>query len=482
MRAAFDVLQQPWVPVLDRDGNRAELGLMELFRRAHQLRRVCDPSPLVEYSVFRFLIIFLMDALRPETEEDLEDLLDEGAFPMDRLEDYVAQCREEGVSFDLFHPQQPFLQTAYRKEWDRKAKPVSTLDYTIPRGNNHIHFDHCRRAERYSPGKALRMLLEAQMFCTSGAQGYPSNVSGAPPWYAVITGENLFESLVCSMIPTDAISLPFDQPAAFWQSDLEVTSKLQIVETSWLYGMLFPARRIHLIPEEDGMVSQIYLSQGMNYVAMEAWVDPHVTYRYNNKGRSNWKPSGEKAVWQNLNDLLTTHNGCAPRIFGQYRRLRPERSHVPVTLYGVQTNQASYISVRRQDFALPCAVLGNENAILLVAQFIETAERLGKSLMAALGHSEIGQESRLQARQRFYSLCEGRLWPLLDRLGRDGTDLNQLIREEKSQMCSMARSCVNWTLEQLHLRGKTMLQVMALQKRYLNPTIRKIEKEGQCDG
>lgn len=79
-----------------------ELSLLETLERAHLLSEIQDPSPMVEYSVYRFLIVFLMDMLRPEDEEVLEELLDEGQFDRDTIQRYVRQCEQEGVSFDLF--------------------------------------------------------------------------------------------------------------------------------------------------------------------------------------------------------------------------------------------------------------------------------------------------------------------------------------------------------------------------------------------
>ena len=144
MGASFDILRKPWVPVLDAAGQKTELGLLETLERAHELQAIQTASPMEEYSVYRFLIVFLMDALRPEDENDIDGLLEAEQFDMEAIQDYLTQCQKEGVSFDLFDAERPFLQTAYVEAWDREAKPVSTLDYTIPNGNNHIHFDHRR--------------------------------------------------------------------------------------------------------------------------------------------------------------------------------------------------------------------------------------------------------------------------------------------------------------------------------------------------
>lgn len=73
-----------------------ELSLLETLERAHLLSEIQDPSPMVEYSVYRFLIVFLMDMLRPEDEEVLEELLDEGQFDWDTIQRYVRQCETGG--------------------------------------------------------------------------------------------------------------------------------------------------------------------------------------------------------------------------------------------------------------------------------------------------------------------------------------------------------------------------------------------------
>ena len=62
-----------------------ELSLLETLERAHLLSEIQDPSPMVEYSVYRLLIVFLMDMLRPEDEEVLEELLDEVRFSSNTL-------------------------------------------------------------------------------------------------------------------------------------------------------------------------------------------------------------------------------------------------------------------------------------------------------------------------------------------------------------------------------------------------------------
>lgn len=486
MKAKFDILTQPWIPVIDKNGVAQEIGLLEALEQAHTYQSIRDTSPMVEYSVYRFLIVFLMDMLRPEDEDDLDGLLTEGCFDPDVIQEYITTCKQEGVSFDLFHPERPFLQTTYQKDWDREPKSVTVLDYSIPNGNNHIHFDHKCVSVACTPGKALRLLLAAQIFCTAAAQGYPSNVNGAPPWFTLIQGRNLFETLVFGMLETDRIELPLDCPPVLWRNFDEVIPKQKVARTSWLFGMYFPARRIHLIPSEDGhSVSSVYFSQGMNYEVTDAWEDPHVTYRITKKGRANWKPSDDETIWRNLTDLIDTQGKRAPQIVAQYEYLDTFDRPLSLTLYGVQTNQANYLKAQRHDLQIPKQLLGKGDALEFTTEYIKLAEGLGQTLYKSLTHEEIAEESRLQARQQYYAFCERLLWKQFDAMAQldfncklsSGMAVNALYQEAVNALCQEAVKSADWILEQLTLRGKTMLQVMGNQQKILRKEIAIIKKE-----
>ena len=341
MKIQYDLLREPWIPVQDQEGKMQYLGIWDTLLHAHELQGIVDGSPLVEYSLHRLLSVFLMDALRPEEVFDIEDLLDEGEFPEDTLAEYIKQCADEGTTFDLFDEKRPFLQTPYREEWDKERKSVRYLDCRIPTGNNHVHFDHLNKGEKISFGEAARLLAVCPLFITAGAQGYPSSVNAAPPFFTVIKEENLFKTLVNLLIPIEEIE-NFDSIPVYWRADIPVEPKKKVTRTSWLYGMFFPARRVLLLPEEDG-IREIYYSQGMNFCEPANWTDPHVTYRYGKDGRFPWRPNGKRAVWRNLYDLVNVQEHHAPKILELYSR-REGSGKVQICLYGVETSQCSFIS------------------------------------------------------------------------------------------------------------------------------------------
>ena len=94
MKATFNVLDRAWIPVRTLEGRIETLGIRQVLYRAHELQEITVASPMEEYGIYRFLSVFLMDALRPETEIDIEDLIEEGRFDLETIEAYISQCND----------------------------------------------------------------------------------------------------------------------------------------------------------------------------------------------------------------------------------------------------------------------------------------------------------------------------------------------------------------------------------------------------
>lgn len=485
MKPSFDVLTQGWIPVIDLSGQSKQMGIRDVLLQAHELREISDVSPLKEYAIYRFLIVFLMDAVRPEDSFAIDELLEVGKFDEELLDEYISQCRTEGVRFDLFDEQRPFMQAPFCTEWDKVRKPVSTLDYVVPNGNNHTHFDHREnQAIAFSYGEAMRMILAAQLFCTAGAQGYPSGVNGAPPYYVLIHGKNLFQTLVCSMIGIEQIR-DFDSMPVSWRNERIVVPKEQVTKTSWLYGMQFPARRILLIPDEKTCtVKEVYFSQGLNYTAADNWTDPHVTYRKNKDGWFPWRPNHEKAIWRNLHDMIGENKSAIVAQYAEnleYRLLEQSR-YVPLTIYGVQTNNANYLTAIRQDFNIPEAMLHDQNCVHHIERDIGWAEEAARALRTALTHKELPPQIAAQAESEFYDACGTALLELCrNDLSDDQPDFQECRRKWVEEVVETeAKAALNRAMQRISLRGAALMEV-AHRQGILFAVLKKIRKENQLD-
>lgn len=479
MSVSFNVLDEPWIPVVRIDGSRELLGIRETLKCAPELKEISAVSPLEEFSVYRFLSVFLMDALRPKRSSSIKKLLNQGAFDMEQIEAYISLCESEGVSFDLFDEKRPFMQAAYVKEWDKEPKPVGVIDCFLPSGNNHLHFEHGKVDQRSIPvDKAARLLLTIQQFCTAGAQGYPSGVNASPPYFGVVKAENLFETLVYSLLPIQSIEISFDEPSVIWRSMNAVEPKKEVGQTSWLRGMLFPARRISLVPPKEGEeVTQVYLAQGENFVNKEVWTDPFVSYRTLDTGRVPLRPKGEKPVWRSMYDIIDVKGNHASQLLSQYIRLA-DVSYARMTLYGVETSQASYIEVMRHDLRFRSDITEREEIIDLIKMSIKAAERLANKLRHCLRDDNVvPQKVAEDAVNRFYGRCEEAFWQLCEESAVSVT-MKELYCGWSEKIGGYALDAYAKAMQNVNLRGKA-LALAAQQQRWLSVEIRKIKEEAE---
>ncbi len=476
MGFSFNVLDAPWIPVVCLDGSNELLGIRETLKRAPELREISVASPLEEYSLYRFLSVFLMDALRPEDLETIQELLEEGVFPADRIEEYISLCEREGAFFDLFDENRPFLQMPYVKEWDRDPKPISSIDCFQPSGNNHVHFEHeMPEKKTVSVDKAARLLLTIQQFCTAGAQGYPSGVNASPPYFGVIKGESLFETLVYNLLPIQGITIPFDDPPVIWRATEAVESKKEVWSTSWLRGMIFPARRVRLIPPSEGQeLSEIYLSQGENFKNKEIWTDPFVTYRLLDTGRVPLRPKEEKPVWRSLYEIIDVNGNRASQVLSQYTKMT-DNPYAKITFYGVETNQASYLHLMRHEIQFHRIITERTDIINFIAEAVKVAEILcGKLRHCLCDEATVPENVAVWATSRFYGLCEENFWKLCEDCA-EADDVKVLYEQWCRDVGDFAMTAYSEAIERVHLRGKAM-GIAAQQREKLKKEIYKIRE------
>ena len=476
MRPSFNVLDEPWIPVAAPDGTKELLGIRETLRRAPELREISVVSPLEEFSVYRFLSVFLMDALRPKRTSAIKNLLKQGSFDMELIGDYISLCESEGVSFDLFDEKRPFLQNipAEREE----AKPITNIDYFLPSGNNHLHFNHERVETHFvTAAQATRLLLALQQFCTSGLQG-PSGVNASPPYFGVVKANTLFETLVFMLVPTQSIDIPFDEPPVIWRSSEAVVPKKEVAATSWLRGMLFPARVVRLVlPDENMRITQVYLGAGENYKHKDNWTDPFVSYRLL-KARAPLRPQKEKPVWRNFNDVINIKGNQASQLVSQYIRIS-DSPYTQVTLYGVATDNAKYLDVMRHDLHFRSDIAENDKAINLIKRCIESAECLAKKVKECLRKGNIVPEMvSNDAVNRFYGRCETAFWSLCeDSLSEES--IQSHYREWCQEISRYALDAFTEALQNVNLRGKAIGKA-AQQQKWLSVEIKKIKEDAEA--
>ena len=429
--ASFNVLTEPWIPVVFADGKREDLGIYSVLANASKIRSISAHSPLEEFGIYRIMFAFLMDALQLEDSESIEELLANEQIPMDLVDEYVHKVVRDGGSFDLFDVESPFLQSPYNPQWDKKTKVVAYLRPEAATGSNHIHFDHGATGDQaLTPAEAMRSLAAVNVFSTAGTHG-PSSINGAPPFYLLIQRPNLFEMLCYNLVPRSGVKAPmsYDDIPPIWRASHEMRdiAPMHLVpQTSLLYGLTWPCRRVTLVPDDRGgfstlsgdhsavTVRSVYCQAGLKFEGHSGWKDPYVSRVKGKEGMfSSLKYREQRMIWRDLSVFIDSFSFDKeiPFVVDQYLRIRDVRQDpmsrlIAVKVYGVATNQASYLDWISDSFSVPVALIRDEAAIITLNNCLVALEKgasilrhsFGGKLKPELPYTDIVKRSKISDR------------------------------------------------------------------------------------
>jgi CRISPR system Cascade subunit CasA len=148
---SFNLIDQPWIPIRWLPGlsGPAEIGLAELFIRAHEIDDIALPVPPAASGLWRILYLMagrITGLGNPEGFDSLtawkrerRQVLAAGQFRPDHVTQYLA-AHADGL--DLFHAQQPWLQDARLTAECPKDTGINKLVMGRASGNNLVWLSH----------------------------------------------------------------------------------------------------------------------------------------------------------------------------------------------------------------------------------------------------------------------------------------------------------------------------------------------------
>ena len=441
----YDLCAEPWIPVLCPDGAMQDVNLRTALTSAHQFLEIRDPIPTVEFGLYRLLVALVLDIFHPEDTEALGEMLDAGKFDEASIDRYFAQYADR---FELFHPVYPFLQTGGMEQQD--VKPLSGLLPLIPSGTNALHFHHAHESDfAVCPAAAARLLTMIAPFMTAGGAGLSPSINGAPPWYVLITGASLFETLCLNTCVVNLAQASGDAPPA-WRQSAPVKAE-RYKHASLLQALTWQPRRIQLIPGAPGICSMTNAETLVRVSTMRftagaacdfAWQDPNVPYKITDKGPMVLRPQEGKELWRDTGPLLLLEQGdftsekgsvqfARPRIVAQFDVLINEGilnsdSICTVTAYGMRTDMKMKVfEWQRECLRLPAKMLGRQSLRTHAQQAMELADSVSYFLKQAIKHvyprDGAGNNAAFdtlidQSQRQFWQQLRAQFDILLDRL------------------------------------------------------------------
>lgn len=416
---SFDLLTQPWIPIVNVHGEPDEVGLEALLRDAHRIRRIAGDTPSMTAALHRLVLALMHRAYGPATEQDWARLWTSDGLPAKPLRAYLADRRDR---FDLFHPTRPFLQcpalTTLAPSTPAKLVPHRAV------GNNVTLFDHTRAGDeiRLTAAEAARWLVTAHAFDPGGmktpfekdksSERAPCNHFGV----VLVEGTHLKETLLLNMLlyqPDDELppmTTSADHPA--WEA-AEPPSPLPDARISrgWTDLLTWPSRRVLLVPRlgaEGVEVTGVVVTPGVRLT--RDLVDGEKMAAFRKPTGPNGKPKRDapmlpvrlhplRGVWRHAVELLLTdvwdegRTRLRPRTLEQIAELAEhhvisESAIYTLRVFGQQLDKnASVVEAWMEDVVpAPVALLRATDPTLgaLIGSAITLADNIG----AALRHME----------------------------------------------------------------------------------------------
>lgn len=407
----FNILYEPWMGVIDMNGNETQVGLRDYLVNAHLYKCSAENR---QFAVLRRLQqrlaeTFVMDifGLNIDTETSL---LDTGYFDAKKIDTYIKQCKESGVSFDLFDKNRPFMQTdkkTFEKIFkSKKSVSVATINPRMGSGNNKVFFNNvstknyientaakdCRdsyydsvynkkytveNAEVVSFAEYMNLLLIAHCIAGQGGAGYRSGLMcvGVPPiLYHIDSDKNqtLFHSILMNIAFDSKHNVKNDAPLWRWatyergKENLN-SCKTDTVNVPKMEGMFFPVMYLYpdlsSIDETNKTISKVYKinidigEADLIAAARERWIEetePSVSVREIKTASRTFKTGTRFAEsnrsWLDIKTYADVYDGGAPKCLAGFKLTSGYDSFDVEDVFGHPIMTAYYLAMEQAKY------------------------------------------------------------------------------------------------------------------------------------
>ncbi len=396
----FNLIDQPWIPCITPEGGEIECGIRDTLLKAHELREICDDSPLVTVAIHRLLLAILYRAHGGALNfTGWKEIYRHKIFKQEILDNYLDKWNKREHRFNLFDSKYPFFQMSGLET--KKAISINRLATECASGNNATLFDHSSdEKEVYWPlTKSTRQLLACQSFALGFGKSGNAKIDGKDevlPYSADAIalrgmtvwaqGSNLFDTLMVNLNYSDDTSIPpweLDEPHL--HRDKFIGKQRKVIKSSGTVDRLtWQSRLVRFVPNGTS-VSHMYFTQGRS--ADKSPNDPMKVYRASKEtGISAVSLSSSKAAWRDAHSiLLIAHEGSnerRPECFNTIARASFENligsnryfyAHV-VGLATAPKKAGKFLLWRHERLPLSSALLGNNTLIEHLGVLLQNAE------------------------------------------------------------------------------------------------------------
>ena len=354
----FNLIDEPWIRVMDSNCNVSEVSLKDAILNAHNYKSLSGELPTQDIAVMRLMLAVLHTvysrADENGNESPLEDDEDEsldrwqalwkkGHFSEKAIGDYFDEWHER---FWLFHPERPFAQVA--------GLNVGT-DYDAPKLNGEISesSNKVRFFSMYSENEkssltypqATRWLLYLNAYDDTSSKPTKegkAKAGGSLPSPGVgwlgklgliyITGNNLFETLMLNLIMVNEDIVQESQNPLWEQEKVSDAERTEIALPSDLAALYtLQSRRIFLI-RKDNKVASYKLLGGDFFEKENAFFEPMTVWSLPKKDGSAFTPKrhdSSKQMWREFSVLFGEKGGKQAGVLRWFKNFLQGKNLIP---------------------------------------------------------------------------------------------------------------------------------------------------------
>lgn len=330
---SFNLVDQPWIPVRDLQGNLIEVSLEDALLNAGKYHGIEDSSPLVVISLYRFLLAVLHRALNGPSDISVAAEWYKNGLPNNMIKSYLKKWYDR---FDLFHEEYPFYQTTaaidenFFSEWQRLSSEEGNYNtsflYNYSKRDSYALF-----SKATTPSHIARLLLEHSSFALDGLIKRYAFRQGNTPLidYAImlIKGKDLFQDLIFNLVPypnyhTDEAAwerAPYSKKYLDKKTAPSRKAKGVVDLYTWL------SRSYYIKADGCGLIYQIYYASGVDFnEGNYDVIDPMLRYCVDKKkGIKVLRLKPGKSFWRDFNSIYnsSTSNSRSPIVSHHARTL-----------------------------------------------------------------------------------------------------------------------------------------------------------------
>lgn len=447
---AFNLVDEPWITALDRDGHVVQLSLTEVFERAEHIDQLVGEVPTQYFAILRLLLAILHRASGgPRDRRAWETLLRDWPRAVGLATGYLETFRNR---FDLRHETEPFFQVADLRTAKGEVSDLEKLIADVPNGLPYLTTRLGRGLERISWAEAARWLVHVHAFDPSGirsgavgdprvkgGKGYPIGTGWAGQIGGIaVVGETLATTLMLNLVVPSEVDVespatdlpPWERP----QLDQCVDDSHGGEPRGLVDLYTWQARRVRLVGDDEG-VTGLVLAQGdrmtpqnrHNLEAMTAWrfSEPQ-TKKHRTTVYMPQEHRAERIFWRGLEGLVAHTTGGDPSSGGPARTLQPAvvtwaarlseeglvSGVVRLRATGVEygSNSSTFEEIIDDELLLPVDVLADDGLAHCAIDAVRAAEaganavaRLARDIARASGGSTEDDGPASRARERAYA-------------------------------------------------------------------------------